>query len=49
MHNVVPDVRFWVKQFDKTRGKIRLYRRTGRPLTENEIEDLRRWHNNEQD
>ena len=28
MHNVVPDVRFWVKQFDKTRGKIRLYRRT---------------------
>lgn len=28
MHNVVPHVRFWVKQFDKTRGKIRLYRRT---------------------
>ena len=49
MHMIVPHVHFWVKQFDKKSGKIRLYRKAGKSLTENEIEDLRRWHNNEQD
>ena len=47
MHKIVPHVHFWTKKFDKKSGKIRLYRSVGIPLTENEIEDLRRWHNNE--
>ena len=47
MHEIVPHVHFWTKKFDKKSGKIRLYRSVGIPLTENEIEDLRRWHNNE--
>ena len=47
MHKIVPHVHFWTKKFDEKSGKIRLYRSVGIPLTENEIEDLRRWHNNE--
>ncbi|MDF7683513.1 minor capsid protein [Lactobacillus sp. ESL0679] len=47
-HPIVPHLHIWHKRLDVKSGKMKLSRSKGKVLTQNEKDDLRRWHDNEQ-